>query len=568
MTRPAAVLDSAALPPSELVDAAERSGHHTMVARALVRNALLLAFLGDALFRDSPPIGVAVPLWVAVLALTVVSLVWRAERNLSGEARAWLIAALLFSGGLTWRDADTLQAANLLAVVASLAMVAVVLNQPSAALFAERLRDTASGVAGLTGRVIQGILPVVLGEAFPPQSRQRWRPTLRPAIRAVAIALPLLLVFGSLLVSADPIFASLVSLPAIDFGRVASHIVVIGFFAWVVTGWGRRALLDDPASVRPDSGRVPLTLDALDVTIALGTLNLLFFTFMLAQLGWLFGGEAFLRARTGLTVAVYARTGFYQLVWTALLVVPVLLLSRIALRPGADTARRHTALALPLLALVAAMMISAASRLRLYVHYYGLTTERFYPLVFMGWLGIVLIWLALTVLRGWGRPFVAGATISGLMTLAMLNLVNPEAIIARVNLERGLAPEPRERAVDLVYLSGLSGDAVPLAARAVLAPSRGREGTPLHDSEDRGRCYAARWLVAEWSPSGRRARLYERSSSWRRANVGELAGLRAVAALGPALREVQHTACAAEAAHRARDAARHAAQSAVGGVQR
>ena len=58
--------------------------------------------------------------------------------------------------------------------------------------------------------------------------------------------------------------------------------------------------------------RLPFQLGVLETTAALVTLNVLFGVFIAAQLGWLFGGEAFLRARTGLTAAEYARHGFFR----------------------------------------------------------------------------------------------------------------------------------------------------------------------------------------------------------------------------------------------------------------
>jgi hypothetical protein len=67
--------------------------------------------------------------------------------------------------------------------------------------------------------------------------------------------------------------------------------------------------------------------------------------------------------------------------------------------------------------------------MRLYVHYYGLTTDRLYTLVFMGWLSAVLLWLTVTVLRGWGRPFVAGAVLSGWPRSPPSNLVAPDVIV-------------------------------------------------------------------------------------------------------------------------------------------
>ena len=76
-------------------------------------------------------------------------------------------------------------------------------------------------------------------------------------------------------------------------------------------------------------------------------------------------------------------------------------------------ARRHTLLSLPVVALLGAIIVSAALRMKMYVHYYGLTTDRLYPLVFMAWLAIVLAVARSDRAARWGRPFVAGAVISG-----------------------------------------------------------------------------------------------------------------------------------------------------------
>src|ERR1700694_2020469 len=161
------------------------------------------------------------------------------------------------------------------------------------------------------------------------------------------------------------------------------------------------------------------------------------------------------------------------MVWVVVLVIPLLVGMRVALRPGRSLARRHTALALPLIALLGAIVFSATMRMRLYVHYYGLTTDRFYPLVFMGWLAVVLLWLTVTVLRDRGRPFIAGVVLTGLATLAALNLAAPDAIIARVNVARAAEMTPRTQpALDLYHLASLSGEAVSLAIAATLAPPR------------------------------------------------------------------------------------------------
>ena len=60
----------------------------------------------------------------------------------------------------------------------------------------------------------------------------------------------------------------------------------------------------------------------------------------------------------------------------------------------------------------------------------------------------------MTVVRGRARSFATGAVIAGFAATLALNVVNPDALIARTNLSR-----PH---VDAAYLGKLSDDAVPV----------------------------------------------------------------------------------------------------------
>ncbi len=517
------------------------------MARSILSAALLLGIGGDALMHDGPT-GIAFGLWIALVALNAVSLLWRSGRSVSRETAAWLTAACLFSLGLAWRNSDPLAFFDFCATIGCLAMAAIASSDPERAIFARRMRDTVVAAVRVAGGVAIGILPLAFRELFAESDAKRVSGRLLPITRAVIISGALLLVFGALLRGADPIFASLVALPALDFGNIVSHVVLTCFFAWIVGGWVRTLLIDRSTADRVGM-ELPFRLDTLDVTTALGTLNILFAAFVLTQLGWFFGGERFLRERTGLTAAAYARQGFFQLVWVVTLVVPVLVGTRAALRPGRALARRHTLLSLPIIALLGAIIVSAALRMKLYVHFYGLTTERFYPLVFMAWLAIVLAWLAVTVLRDWGQPFVAGAAISGLATLAVLNVVDPDAYVARVNIARAARPPVgTQPSLDLAYLSRLSGGAVDLAVTATVATAAlptstgGGAQQPLVDAQ---RCVAAQHLLQRWGPVSRASERYRRDAAWRNWNADDAAALRSVARHANALIQVKHAACAA-----------------------
>jgi len=209
------------------------------------------------------------------------------------------------------------------------------------------------------------------------------------------------------------------------------------------------------------------------------------------------------------------------------------------LAQGRALARRHTLLSLPLVALLGLMIVSAALRMKLYVHYYGLSTDRLYPLVFMVWLGVVLGWLSLTVLRGWNRPFLAGVAVSAFATLVGLNISSPERIVATVNVARATTTSARD-SLDVRYLTTLGGEATDIAVKAVLATSW--SSTTIE--QRRMRCYAVRNLLNRWGPTSPNFADATSSASWRTWNAGKADGLEAVRQNVGRLETIRRTECA------------------------
>ncbi len=90
---------------------------------------------------------------------------------------------------------------------------------------------------------------------------------------------------------------------------------------------------------------------------------------------------------------------------------------------------------------------------------------RLYSSVFAMWIGLVLV-LAGGALAGVdsGRAWFPGASmVAGLAILLGLNVVNPEAIVVRHNVDRAA----RTQKVDPGYLAEISDDAVPALVRAL-----------------------------------------------------------------------------------------------------
>ncbi|MCU0634828.1 MAG: DUF4173 domain-containing protein [Gemmatimonadaceae bacterium] len=456
--------------------------------------ALAVAALGDTLLRAN---GLGLNLVVLVAALLAAG-AWLARRTgqrLTVGAVLLAALALVVAAAVAWRDAPLLVALDVLALLTVLcALVPMVRDGHTLAIERAGPVHYVAGAA-LTGlRVAAGGPRLAAGAvAASPVSRGLAARGLGSVARGSLLALPVLLVFAGLLMSADRAFERLLErLVAWDGGTLVSHVVVITLLAWIAGGALFAALLDRPAPhdpARPDAlatigARLRARLcaagvGAREMVVVLALVDLLFLGFGALQLRWFFGGAGSLQA-AGLTVAEYARSGFFELVTVAALVLPLLLVThavasepaeRGALSPGdeapvvAHTPRGYRIAAGLMIALVGLLLVSAGDRMALYLDAFGLTRDRFHASAFMAWLGAVFAWAAVTLLRGRVAQFALGTLVSAWAMVLALHVVNPDARIAGVNTARALAG----REFDAAYLRTLDLDAAPVLAARVPA---------------------------------------------------------------------------------------------------
>lgn len=466
------------------LDEADVRESNTRSARQIVFQAALLGVLADNVLRSGPG-GLGWAIWIAGLVTATLLVVRYRGARLTREQGAWLALAAASAAAVAWRNAEELQAANVLATLVALSLFAMsYVGLPAPSILGARTRDVLAAGFFAAKDVLAGAPRLLFGEAEFGSAIRASAAARRPALRAVLLTVPLVVVFAALLSRADPVFGAIFRLPRVSLEDVFPHLVLGGVFAWLSAGWMRGSLLPT-ARVTPPDG-LPLRLGIVEITTSLGALVGMFGVFVAIQLRWLFGGAEVVQATTGLSLAEYARRGFFELVVVAALVVPLILVTRAAISDEAAM-RMHRRLSLTLLVLLGAIMASAVIRMRLYVDHFGLSTDRLYALVFMAWLALVLIALALTVLREWTRPFAAVAVLSGFAALLALNALNPEAIVARENLDR--AGEPR--GVDYAYLSRLSGDAAPAVARALA------QASPSPSTCGSAKTLRRRWLTTD-----------------------------------------------------------------------
>jgi hypothetical protein len=480
-----------------------------LVLHVLV-GGVLLGILGDVLLRAGPW-ALNLTLWTAAMLACALGLAIY-HRVEWPRGMVWLALPMaLFALGWVWRDSPVLKLLDLLAMLFGFSIWSLGL---------EGVRSW--GILDHVRGMVNSGLAAIAGLAVLERADITWTPrstTLRHARSAVVglvIAFPLLFVFGGLLMAADAVFENVVTRALnFDFATVFSHAALTAFFAWIVCGFlllilrVRKPMLADPLRIeRPGLGLV-------ETALPLALIDLLFLAFVVVQLRYLFGDASLVQETVGLTFAEYARRGFFQLVAVAALVLPLLLLADWVVAEAERRTRNIVrALAAIQLLLLFVIMISAMQRMSLYVDAYGLTDDRLYASVFMAWLGIVLAWFAATVLRDRRERFTVGGVAAGFLAILVLNFMNPDALIARVNIDRARAGYD----FDVSYMTSLKGDAIPRLVEV------------LPDLEEQDRCLMTAWILDRWSPPEER--------DWRTWNRARAEAWRAVEEAAPDLRRL------------------------------
>jgi hypothetical protein len=444
----------------------------------LLCGALAIGFAGIALMFGQPP-GVGYALAASFAAVIWVALGFAPGIRPSTAGLILITLILFYSVMVAVRASAALLVLNvLMGIGLALLMAAIYLPGHLA-----RMSLTDYAVALVMSGLALVYQPFLL--LFSDLPRVERKPgkqrRLAPVLWGVALAIPLLLIFGALFAAADAVFANFLQgmfAWVQDYPQLLARLILSLILSWLALGLARRAFTarKNPPVLEDYANLDFLRLGAPTAITALALVDVLFLGFVLVQAVYLFGGSDTL-ARTGLTYSEYARRGFFELVMVAALVLGLILLMDWLTRFVAGRGRRTINLLHGgLIALTLVILASALFRMRLYQQEFGLTELRFYTTAFMLWLGIVLVWLAVTVLRVRApagdnpgrRRFAFGALVASLALVVALDLINPDALIARTNLARAAAGVGQP--LDAEYLAWtLSADAVPTSVTGLAA---------------------------------------------------------------------------------------------------
>lgn len=300
-----------------------------------------------------------------------------------------------------------------------------------------------------------------------------------PVLRGVTIALPIVALFAYLLASADLVFSQ----KLVDFMKIfqTEKITEYGFRLTyiLVIGYGLAGVILHAATLSTDEKLLgenkPLLqpfLGFIESTIVLGSVVVLFATFVAVQFQYLFGGETNINV-VGYTYSEYARKGFGELIAVAFFALLMwLTLSAITRREIEFLRRIFSSLGVALVVLVLVILVSAYQRLALYEVVYGFSRLRTYTHVFLVWLGLLLVaTIVLEILRR-ERAFAFAALSMAVGFAISLPILNVDAFIVQQNIQRQLRAEKDAKVgLDVQYFIHLSDDAVPTLVSLFQTPS-------------------------------------------------------------------------------------------------
>lgn len=310
-------------------------------------------------------------------------------------------------------------------------------------------------VARWIGWVVVRVLPTTprwlilgAGESVPAVEAQR---ALR-FLKSIMLAAPVVAVLAILLAAADPLFAAALT-PDMSLTSVGTWCLLLMVGAFIIG-----CLLHLDATPLSVTHRSSISIGRTEALAVLTGVSVVFAGFVIVQVMAAIGFGKETLAAQGLTVAEYARSGYFQLLAVVLL-TSVVLIGLDSLRGGSrQTHISERMLSVLIVVLALAIEAVAIQRLLLYVDTFGFTMLRLACLAGAAWMTVLLLLIGASVVGV--RPknnWLPGAVgIALVVTVLGFAAFNPEAYVVRYNVSH-TSPS----GLDIPYLASLSDDAVP-----------------------------------------------------------------------------------------------------------
>jgi hypothetical protein len=424
-------------------------------ARIVAGISFVLGLLFDYFFYNKI-LGISFPLYVVLVIAGLFVIANFLKKQINKEIFMPLALLIFFSTMVFVRSSSLLIFLN---VIASLLLLLLITEVS----FGEKVKNFLIGdyikIFFLPFKFIRPLFQT-LSNLFSQSGVNKDRKVFSQIVRGILMAIPFLFVFLLLFSSADLIIQKHVSyLISIDNAlEIIFRFILILIATLVYIGAYTYSFREKEDQITAQQNNKNHTVGHIETSILLGSVNVLFFIFILVQFTYLFGGESNISAQ-GFTYAEYVRRGFFELIAVAIISLLLLLTTeKYVIKKETEHALGFKVFSTALVIQVILIMVSAFTRLSLYEEAYGFTTLRLYSHAFIILLAVIFCLLIYKIYKDKREnTFTFRVFLSFVLFLVVMNFLNPDAFIARRNIERFNATGK----LDIYYLSHLSDDAIP-----------------------------------------------------------------------------------------------------------
>ena len=317
-----------------------------------------------------------------------------------------------------------------------------------------RLSDVLAGCSMSWGRMRVGAWALTHTGAEDSQRGKRSRAILTGLLCAV----PALLVLVPLLISSDAAFEGMVG--ALDWSAAGPGLLALGCGGFMALLLFTLLFSSDrgPARRTPGGGK---GMEPAAAAAFLGAVSAAYLLYLIAQFAY------FTDAFRGLlpknfTVAQYARRGFFEMCGIVSINLGLIVLALgVVRKEGGRVPGAVKGLSVFLCVFSLGLVATALSKMVLYMGSFGLTRLRVLTSVFMVYLAVVVLAVALR-LYAKKLPVLRLAAALGMAVLIALSLANVDGMVARYNV--GAWKSGRLDSLDMKTVCSLGDGAVPVIA--------------------------------------------------------------------------------------------------------
>jgi hypothetical protein len=307
-------------------------------------------------------------------------------------------------------------------------------------------------------------------EATTDKNKKFW-----PILRGILLAIPFVFILASLLAEADPIFEErlLNIFDVFKIENISEYIfrtINVLLMAYIFIGVLIQAIYPKTEEEKPNPNKPSINkfLGSMEASIVLGSIIVLFASFLVIQFRYFFGGEANI-SETGFTYSEYARRGFGEIMTVAVLSLGIYyLFHSITKLETKGLKRRFSWFSVLIFLQVLVMLVSSYQRLVLYEQAYGFSRLRTYSHLFLPWLALLIVVVIILELVQRQGHLALALLIFATGFVSTCIVYNIDGSIARQNIQRATLSSQEGYALDYYYISELSTDAVPVILEGYL----------------------------------------------------------------------------------------------------